>query len=323
VLWQSTIAIVLNGLSYSGQPVILKYKTQTMNSLLRNKNFLLLICLIAGTGLGFFYAFTRSFQQVLLSLGLELLLSFGAGVLLSGQKRIYIIVFIFGLMIFPPIGFFLRPEIWPVWSGDVFFILTGFFAGLFIKKYKLAAAVAFMLLAGGVFLQSFILLPSFYMHKTKQLEEKNNGKSFYDILPATAVLQTADGKTYNLRSLKGKVILYDIWFVGCTPCKQKEPSLAAIAKKYAGNKDVQVVCINTGDANSFRRFKDYILDNNLLSLYDEAGRFSGALGAAGMPQEYLVDKNGVIISSFSGFSSDMPYLYKKRTIEQIDALLKQ
>jgi thiol-disulfide isomerase/thioredoxin len=293
-----------------------------MYNLNSKKILFISFCIAAGLLLGLLYAGTRYFQNTFFSLLTELVLSFAAGLLLGRKKMMYRIAFFAGLIILPPVGFFLNTFFWPVWAGDVFIITAAYIAGLYFYRYKVGMAICALLLAGGVFLQSFVLLPAFLLNRYAAVEKLNNGKLIQDILPAAAKLQMADGSIFNLAGLKGKVVLFDFWFIGCAPCKQKEPSLAALAQKYAPDK-VQIICINTGLNDGFRRYKNYQLDKNILSLYDSAGLFTRALGINGLPQEYIVSKDGRIVAASSGFGANSALYYEKTTIDKIEQQLKQ
>ncbi len=293
-----------------------------MDNLNSKKILLISFCIMAGLVLGLLYAGTRYFQNTFFSLITELVISFAAGLLLSRKKMMYRVSFFAGLIILPPVGFFLNSFFWPIWAGDVFFIITAYLTGLYFFRYKISMAACTMLLTCGVFLQSFVLVPSFLFNRRQSEEKANNGKYFNSIMPATGRLLTADGNAFNLASLKGKVVLFDFWFIGCAPCRQKEPSLAALAQKYTPDK-VKIICINTGLSDGFRRYKNYQLDKNILSLYDSAGLFTQALGISGLPQEYIVNKDGRIVSTSSGFDANSAFYYKKTTIDKIEQQLKQ
>jgi thiol-disulfide isomerase/thioredoxin len=48
-------------------------------------------------------------------------------------------------------------------------------------------------------------------------------------------LQTPDGKTLALSSLRGKIVLIDFWASWCVPCRRENPHLLEVYKKYKGN----------------------------------------------------------------------------------------
>ena len=41
-----------------------------------------------------------------------------------------------------------------------------------------------------------------------------------------------EGKKFKFASLKGKVILVDVWATWCGPCREQTPKLAALQEKY-------------------------------------------------------------------------------------------
>jgi len=57
------------------------------------------------------------------------------------------------------------------------------------------------------------------------------------VTPAEAVTLrevTVEGFQKALAEQKGKVVLIDVWFLGCAPCVKKFPSFVALHAKYAG-----------------------------------------------------------------------------------------
>ncbi|MFY0627644.1 MAG: TlpA family protein disulfide reductase [Reichenbachiella sp.] len=52
------------------------------------------------------------------------------------------------------------------------------------------------------------------------------------------------GEVVNNESLKGKVTLFDFWFIGCGPCWVKFPELQRIYEKYQSNSLVEIYAVN-------------------------------------------------------------------------------
>ncbi|GAB3455988.1 TlpA disulfide reductase family protein [Kineococcus endophyticus] len=65
-----------------------------------------------------------------------------------------------------------------------------------------------------------------------------------------------DGSTVDLAQYRGKVVVLNTWFAGCSPCRKEAPDLEAVWQEYSG-RNVQFLGINTDDtaaiAESFQK----------------------------------------------------------------------
>jgi peroxiredoxin len=72
--------------------------------------------------------------------------------------------------------------------------------------------------------------------------------------PAPQMNLTAiDGKTINTQDLRGKIVVYNLWFVGCPPCMEEIPKLNEIVDEYQG-KDVVFIGISSSSKNDIENF---------------------------------------------------------------------
>lgn len=53
----------------------------------------------------------------------------------------------------------------------------------------------------------------------------------------------ADGKHFDFREYRGRVVVLNIWATWCGPCMAELPSVGKLAAHYSADKDVAVVCI--------------------------------------------------------------------------------
>lgn len=115
---------------------------------------------------------------------------------------------------------------------------------------------------------------------------------------------------FNLADFKGKkIVVLDMWATWCGPCMKGIPHLSEIAEKTK-DQDVVVIALNTfDDETAYVKFasgkgKDY----KFMLARDPAGRDSShaiartLYGVTGIPATYIIDKDGKITASISGYS---------------------
>lgn len=110
--------------------------------------------------------------------------------------------------------------------------------------------------------------------------------------PAFSVpqLHQAD-KTISRDDLKGKVWLLNVWASWCVSCRQEHPVLVDLAKSGA----VPIYGLNYKDQRE-AGLKWLAEHGNpyVISAYDQDGRVGIDYGVYGVPETFLIDKNGVI-----------------------------
>ena len=129
--------------------------------------------------------------------------------------------------------------------------------------------------------------------------------------PAVA-LETLDGKPANLSQYLGKApVLIEFWASWCANCKQLEPKLAAVAKKYAGR--VQLVAVAVSVNQSVERAKRYQAQHKLpvTMLYDRKGDASEAYEAPATSYIVVVNKAGRIVYTGAGGDQDLDAAIRK------------
>ncbi|MFD9410850.1 TlpA family protein disulfide reductase [Streptomyces sp. NPDC059989] len=111
--------------------------------------------------------------------------------------------------------------------------------------------------------------------------------------------ETVDGKTLDTTTLKGKVVVLNVWGSWCPPCRQEAPDFAKVSKELAGQ-DVAFVGINTRD-NSKQNAAGFETDFGITypSLYDPDGKLmlrfpKGTLNPQAIPSTIVLDKEGRI-----------------------------
>jgi peroxiredoxin len=108
----------------------------------------------------------------------------------------------------------------------------------------------------------------------------------------------ANGKPVSLSSFKGKLVLLDFWASWCGPCRLENPNVVkAFHKFHSKGFDIFGVSLDDTKADWMQAIKKDGLD--WMQVSDLKGWQASAAslyGVKGIPMNYLIDKNGIIIA---------------------------
>jgi thiol-disulfide isomerase/thioredoxin len=78
-------------------------------------------------------------------------------------------------------------------------------------------------------------------------------------------LLDVDGNRLSKAELKGKVLVLNFWFIGCSPCEMERPSLNDLRKLYSDNKDVVFISFARNDKEQLTKIlKEYPISYNVV-----------------------------------------------------------
>jgi cytochrome c biogenesis protein CcmG/thiol:disulfide interchange protein DsbE len=101
----------------------------------------------------------------------------------------------------------------------------------------------------------------------------------------------APGKLTGTADMKGQVWLLNVWASWCVSCREEHPLLVELAKA----KVVPVIGLNYKDKNDLGlAWLRQNGDPYNLSVVDADGRVGIDYGVYGVPETFVIDKNGVI-----------------------------
>ena len=127
----------------------------------------------------------------------------------------------------------------------------------------------------------------------KRVAVSETGKHF----PALILTDTS-GKELSLSSLKGKVILIDVWSSGCVPCREEMPALIKLYKKY-NSKGFEIISISIDEYKKkwLNAIKE---DKQPWKAYCElknwrANKFAARFSVYSIPANFLIDQNGILV----------------------------
>jgi cytochrome c biogenesis protein CcmG/thiol:disulfide interchange protein DsbE len=116
------------------------------------------------------------------------------------------------------------------------------------------------------------------------------------------VLQDQAGNTRRLSSLRGQVVLLNLWATWCPPCRAEMPELAAL---YLAHKDEGFVIVSVDDQESKETVSAFLKRTPLPYpiWLDPDSRVSRAYGVDFLPMSFLIDRRGVLRAMFPGQNS--------------------
>ncbi|MFL6234991.1 MAG: TlpA family protein disulfide reductase [Thermoanaerobaculia bacterium] len=115
-------------------------------------------------------------------------------------------------------------------------------------------------------------------------------------------LQTLDGKTLSIASLKGKVVLLDFWATWCGPCRQAMPEIKQLLQKNSG-KPLVVVSVSA-DQDS-KAPAEFARANGMtwMQAWDGTGKvIGGVFGVSSLPSYVVIDADGRIAYLMRGWA---------------------
>lgn len=117
--------------------------------------------------------------------------------------------------------------------------------------------------------------------------------------------QTLDGEAFDLVTLRGRVVVLNVWGSWCAPCKKEQPDLVRAAADLADER-VAFVGINVRDKRASALAHNRRYGVTYPSLYDEGFRLVSRfknIGPQAVPSTILVDREGRVASVLFGSTS--------------------
>lgn len=105
-----------------------------------------------------------------------------------------------------------------------------------------------------------------------------------------------------LDQYSGKVVYLDFWASWCVPCRRSFPWMNAMRKKYADD-GLVIITVNV-DAERAKA-EEFLAEHpaGFEVVYDPDGELASDWQLLGMPNSFLVNRDGEVISRHVGFRS--------------------
>ncbi|KXJ54115.1 TlpA disulfide reductase family protein [Thalassospira sp.] len=122
-------------------------------------------------------------------------------------------------------------------------------------------------------------------------------------LPEDLAFVDENGNEVAFNSLKGQVVLVNLWATWCVPCVKEMPELDQLAVEMA-DKPFRVLALSQdrGGADAVREFFETNGIENLDIVLDPRGAIARQMGARGLPTSFVYDAKGDLRGKLEGIA---------------------
>jgi peroxiredoxin len=117
------------------------------------------------------------------------------------------------------------------------------------------------------------------------------------------------GTPRSLDDFRGKVLLVNIWATWCAPCREEMPSMERLYQEVGdGGFEILAISVDaaSGETDVFGRrggdLRAYAESAGLSFpiLHDPSGRIQRTFQTTGVPESFVIDREGVIVKKMAG-----------------------
>ncbi len=114
-------------------------------------------------------------------------------------------------------------------------------------------------------------------------------------LAPTFELETLDGELLSLASLRGQVVLVNLWASWCPPCRAEMPAIQALYEEYQDQGFV-VLAVNMTFQDSLSAAAAFVQEYGLTFpiLLDRSGEVGRLYHMRALPSTFILDREGMI-----------------------------
>jgi peroxiredoxin len=161
-------------------------------------------------------------------------------------------------------------------------------------KWKLV--LIFLVLIGmiGLFSLYFFILES-----KRPTSRVDYGGKVGEIAP-DFTLPTLRGNSVKLSDYRGKVIFLNIWATWCPPCREEMPSMEALYRRLKG-REFEMLAVSI-DRDGGEVVGPFVAKYGLTFpvLLDSGNKTYKLYGLTGVPETFIIDRNGVVLYKIIG-----------------------
>ncbi|MBE9520177.1 MAG: TlpA family protein disulfide reductase [Proteobacteria bacterium] len=107
------------------------------------------------------------------------------------------------------------------------------------------------------------------------------------------------GKTWTLSELKGQVVFVNFWATWCPPCREEMPSMQRLHTTLPKDKFKMLAILNKDEPTLADNFA-VTHGITMPILDDQANNVGSKYGLTGLPETFIIDKQGILREKIIG-----------------------
>lgn len=114
-------------------------------------------------------------------------------------------------------------------------------------------------------------------------------------------LTALSGQAIRLSSLRGRVVLVNLWTTWCPPCREEMPSMERLYARFRGP-DFELLAVSEDEADGRAQVEAFVreMDVSFPVLLDPDRMVGAAYGVWGYPETFVIDREGRIVEHVVG-----------------------
>lgn len=193
-------------------------------------------------------------------------------------------------------------------------IILGYFIHLNKKRWLFIFGTIVVLY---IILSYLFIIPNIiYFIENKKIQSLQIDRKFFD-----NSFITQNGDTIRLNDIMNKVNSIDLYFVGCSPCIDKENAYEIIKNRINSNK-YSSIFICDGTLTNYDLFINSNKKKNLIYLFDYNKNINKFIKRSpGFPFEFILNKYKEPVITSTGYNEDLQSLFINNRLTLLNKLI--
>jgi peroxiredoxin len=109
------------------------------------------------------------------------------------------------------------------------------------------------------------------------------------------------GDSVSLADLRGTTVMLNVWATWCIPCREEMPAMQRLHTQFADS-GLTIIAVSVDDRGSDKSVQKFLDDKGIefTVARDHGRRVSRAFRTIGVPETFLIDRQGIIVKRWIG-----------------------